>query len=323
MSEETVGAASSAAEEDVFGGQQPTLAEYNQYRKGELPARFRPAEKAESDPADAPEETVEEPEGEDPEPAPDSDPEDKQEPKLPPKTSEYEKRVKQLLAEKKELARKLAAKQDAKPESSPALPVQQADKEPTAEDQNPDGTPRFKTYEEFTKALARWEIRQELAEQRKAEQQEAGAKALNAKVEEGRTRYENLDAVIVPAANEIYNDPAISPVIKQMIGDSDVMVDLMYTIANDPAEYAKFVKMAKEAPGKAIRYIALTESFITEELAGKAKVEEETPAKPKTNAPKPPSPVGGTSSRAFDVSDESLSPEEWARKRTKQLQMKN
>lgn len=130
-----------------------------------------------------------------------------------------------------------------------------------------------------------------------AQQQEANSKALNAKVEEGRARYENLDSVIVPAANEIYNDPGISPVVKQMIADSDLIVDLVYTIANDPAEYAKFVKMAKDTPGKAIRYIALTESLISQELEGKQveapKTEVEPPAKPRTQAPKPPAEAGG------------------------------
>jgi len=52
--------------------------------------------------------------------------------------------------------------------------------------------------------------------------------------------------------------------------------------------------MAKEEPGKAIRYIALTESLIAQELESKAKpVSEEVPAKPKTQAPKPPAEAGG------------------------------
>jgi hypothetical protein len=39
----------------------------------------------------------------------------------------------------------------------------------------------------------------------------------------------------------------------------------------------------------------------------------------KTSAPKPPSPVGGSSGRGFDVSDESLSSDEWMRQRNEQV----
>jgi len=55
----------------------------------------------------------------------------------------------------------------------------------------------------------------------------------------------------------------------------------------------------------------------------KQKPSEKAPEpKKSTWTAKPPSPVGGTSSRSFDVSDESLSPEEWMRKRNAQLERK-
>ena len=79
-----------------------------------------------------------------------------------------------------------------------------------------------------------------------------------------------------------------------MLLDSDVLPDFLFTVGSDPAELAKFTKMAQENPGKALRYIALTESLIAEELEGKtAKPADVTPDKPKTQAPKPPSEAGG------------------------------
>lgn len=313
MAEETQTASSPVEVEDVFQGKEVSMAEFSRYRAdGELPERFKPADTVESDPTDTPDETAK-PEGESLEPSPDSETDATQEQKP---STPAQKRILQLLAEKKELERKLAEKQDVKPESSPA-PVEQFTRpKPTAEDKKEDGTPKFNTYEDYIEDLSDWKDEQREVKRQREQLQKDGTDRLNAKVEEGRTRYENLDEVVVPAANEIYNDKAISPVVKQMIADSDVIVDLMYTIASDPAEYAKFVKMAKETPGKAIRFIALTESFIAEELAGKV---EETPAKPRTQAPKPAATVGGTTSRSFDVSDESLSADEWARKRTQQL----
>jgi hypothetical protein len=81
-----------------------------------------------------------------------------------------------------------------------------------------------------------------------------------------------------------------------------VLPDILFTLGSDPAELAKFVKMARETPGKALRYIALTESLITEELEGKATPKaEEAPAKPKTHAPRPPSEVGGKAAAPPDA----------------------
>lgn len=243
------------------------------------------------------------------EPAGDSEPpEPKQElPKAKPKQT-AEERIAQLEAtiEKikkgKGIETPKAESSPAKPEPKP-VPQQASRPKPTVEDKTEDGKPKYETYEDYIEDLADWKTEQKWSAKEQQERTNAAATALNAKIEEGRTRYENLDDVIVPAANEIYNDAAISPVIKQMIADSDLIVDLVYTIANDPAEYAKFVKMAKETPGKAIRYIALTESLISQELDGKtaAKIEVEPPAKPKTQAPKPPSEAGGRAAAPPDA----------------------
>jgi hypothetical protein len=166
---------------------------------------------------------------------------------------------------------------------------------PKPDAKNTDGTPKYDTYEEYTLDLTDWRWEQREAEKAAKEQQSAQAKSLNEKIDNARTRYDNVDAVLQPAANEIYQDSTISPVIKQMIGDSDVIVDLLFTLGSDQAEFAKFLKMAKEEPGKAIRYIALTESLIAQELAVKAEhaVVVVEPAKPRTQAPKPPVEVGG------------------------------
>jgi molecular chaperone GrpE (heat shock protein) len=262
-----------------------------EFRKtGELPGTPKKSEEAATS-SDAKPEGEAKPVGES------ETPESKQElPKAKPKQT-AEERIAQLEATIEKI-RKGAGKETPKAEPSPAKPepkpVQQADKEPAPEDQNADGTPKYKTYEEFTKAQARWEVRQELADQRRAEQQEAQAKELNVKVEEAKARYDNFAEVVGPAVDAIVGNAKVSPVVKQMLNDSDVFADLVYTIGSDSAEFAKFVKMAEDDPGKAIRYIALTESLIADELEGKkAKPAEEAPAKPKTQAPKPPSEAGG------------------------------
>jgi hypothetical protein len=184
-------------------------------------------------------------------------------------------------------------KAESEPAKSEAKPIVQA-KRPTPEDTKADGTPKFATSADYEDALLDWKLEQREATKAATAQQEAHSKLLNEKLEDARTRYTNLDEVIQPAANVIYQDPKISPVIKQMIGDSDLIVDLVFTIGNDQAELAKFVKMAQDDPGKAIRYIALTESLIAQELETRnTPAPEEPPAKSRTQAPKPPAEAGG------------------------------
>ena len=165
---------------------------------------------------------------------------------------------------------------------------------PTPDDTNKDGTPKYATHEDYILDLSDW--RGEVKDAEKAEQarKQAEESALNDKVEKARSRYENLDEVVNPAIDTIVADKGISPVIKQMLYDSDITPDLVYTIASNEKEFQDFLKMARETPGKAIRYVALTESLIAQGFAEEAKpAVEEAPAKPTTKAPKPPAEAGG------------------------------
>ena len=335
---ETTQAASSPA--DVFNGEQVSLAEFSKYREdGTIPERFKPADPAESAPAD------ESKEAEQSDIDPDSDPGEAQEQPQKEETP-ADKRIKQLLAERYQLRRKLeeVTKQDARPDSSPARPAQpqppqnyqeyrQAFK-PSAfieeyAKQNPDAS-----YEDANAAMADhlYEVRRhfDTIEQRvNAEKQ-----ALESRVSEARDRYADFDEIkdnfLAKTISE-KGTPLIPLPVLSMINDSDVMAHLLYTIGSDPAELAKFVDIAKSNPNKAIRYVTKVESLIAEELAKPkettargedGKFKSSAPEKPKTQAPKPPSPVGGSSSRAFDMNDESLSTEEWFRKRNAELARK-
>jgi len=217
-------------------------------------------------------------------------------PKEAPNTKQTaEERIAQLEATIEKISKGAGIERKPKAESTPAIESKlPLSAKPTPDDKKSDGTSKFSTHEDYIEALTDWKWEQRESEKAATESAKVQNKALIDKVDEGRTRYENLDEVIQPAANEIYQDAAIPMVIKSMIGDSPLIVDLVYTIGSDKAELAKFVKMAKEEPGKAIRYIALTESLIAQELESKAKpVSEEVPAKPKTQAPKPPAEAGG------------------------------
>lgn len=327
MSEQATVAESSPAEiADVFNGEQPTLDEYSKYRQsGELPERFKPAENAESA-------TVEETsEGEKPESEPEPEPDQQQE-RGKRKGQTAEDRIAQLESTIERIKR--GAGIERKTEVAAVIPQPNAPPQNYAEyrktfkpsewvegyaKQHPDAS-----YEDATAAMADYlaDVRDQF---RSFEQQrQSQAKELNDKVTEARARYgESFDEVLVPTVTAIINDKGIHPDVKELINDSPVLSDLIFTLSDE-----KTLNELRSMPKtQAVRYIAALESGIADELSDKETdrspngqfVAKEPPAKPKTSAPKPPSPVSGASSGAFDVSDESLSAEEWARKRNAQL----
>jgi hypothetical protein len=326
---ETV-AASSPAEVDVFRGEQPSLHEYSTYRQtGELPARLKPAEPAESAPADTPEQTVVATEGDEPESVPDSDPDEAQE--QPAKGSGAEKRIKQLLAEKKELQRRLdaAAKPDVKTESSTAQQQspQYAHAKPTADDKKPDGSPKYNDWDEYNEALIDWKAEQKIAQYKQEQVEQEARKALKVKLDDARSRYDDADDVIFPAAQTIH-DAQIPLAVKEVFAQSDLFPDLCYVVGSDPEELQKFISLAQTNPRAALAKVFEYERGIKEELAkaGTTVAEPDSgkaPEPKRTNAPKPPSPVGGTSSRGFDVNDESISPDEWMRQMNERVARKS
>ena len=159
------------------------------------------------------------------------------------------------------------------------------------------------TYEDANAAMADYlaDVRDQYKD--REAQQQAMAKELDAKVADAKARYPNYQEVIDPAIDAILNDKDIVGVVKAMLNESEVLPDLMFTIGSKPEELAKFVKMAKESPGTALRYIALTESLIREELenAKSTQAEKVTPAKQQTSAPKPPAEVGGRATAPGDA----------------------
>lgn len=327
-------AASSAVIVDPFNGQSPTLAEYQKYREsGEIPERYKPAEPAEPAPADPPKEDETEPE--EAEIEPESEPEETQE--QPHKGSAAEKRIKQLLAEKKELQRRLEAAKPAQTDSPTAQPQrppqnyseweQAFDPAKWMEDYakaNPTASYEKANAAMFSYMLGAREHFRGIEERTAAEKQ-----VLDAMIEDARERYEEFDEIKDSFLSHVIDNngmPQIPVEVLSVINDSDVLADLLYTLGSDEGDLQKFVTMARNRPTQAIRYVARVESLIAEELAKPAAEQTRgsdgkftAPEKRQTQAPKPPSAVSGKSSRGFDVNDESLSAEDWMRQRNKQL----
>lgn len=239
-------------------------------------------------------------------PAPGAQPEKK--PQETRRKPDAEHRIGELTAETKRLKAELESLRTPKPaEAAKPGPVQQPQPQqtrtkPTAEDKGQDGNPKYTTYEDFVEDLADWKAEQREANSRRDQQQKEQGKALQAKVEEARGRYEKFDEVLQPTLNAIVGDQQVSPAVKAMLNDSEVLPDLIFTLGSNPKELAAFVKMAKENPGKALRYVALTESLIAEELDSKNKPSPTVaPVKTQTAAPRPPAEVGGRNTAPPDA----------------------
>lgn len=347
MSEtQTVAAESSPAEiEDVFRGETPSFDEFSRYRQtGELPDRFKPAGDADSASADQTQDSSEADADAEAETsaAPEAEKQQQEKPQ-PQKGKTAEDRIAQLEATIEKIRRGAGLERKAEvatvtePQAPPEIPQTYQDWEKVFvpekwieeyAKQHPEASYERANAAMFSHMLNAREHFRSIEQQR-----ESQARELNTKVSDARERYgEQFDEVVWPTLSTIVSDAQINPNVKEMLNDSDVVTDLLFTIGSDQKTLDDFLAMAKSNPGKALRYIATVENGIIEELSSNKaskrnengqfasdESEKPTPAKPQTTAPKPPSPVGGGSSRAFDVSDESLSAEEWARKRTADL----
>jgi len=229
-----------------------------------------------------------------------------------------EERIAQLTARTKELEARLEAA--SKPEATKA----NEKAEPAAKPQEKLEAPKkpllkdFKSYDEYETAkdkyyedLADYRAALKLAEFRQQQVQQAKSQELQTKLTDARARYENADAVIAPAAKSIMEDAQIPGVVKAMVDDSPVMIDLLYVLGSKAEELSQFVTLAKTQPLAAMRTVAAMEQMIQAELGkseqnrgadGKfSKSEEKAPEKKETKAPPPEKVLGGGSPPADEA----------------------
>lgn len=253
-----------------------------------------------------------------------------------PKPKEYgEKRFQELANENKTLKERLEAleRKSSQPEKREEKQVSQP--APKAEEYKPLDEKQWfkdnqgKTYEDFVRAAARheakWEadqqVKQAMQNLRQEMAQESAKKELQTKLNDATERYGKEEVgKIFPALESIVKDEQIPYAVKAMINDSDVVIDLLYTLRGDEAAFTDFLKLSKSNPAAAIRQIVTTESLVREQLkansekargtdgkfqkTGKepdAKAAETAAAKPETRAPRPPVEVGGHSSPPEDA----------------------
>ena len=76
--------------------------------------------------------------------------------------------------------------------------------------------------------MADWKAEQRWDRQQREAAAQAQAKEFDAKIQAAKGRYENFDEVMQPAVTAIMGDQRVSPVVKSMLNDSEVLPDLIF-----------------------------------------------------------------------------------------------
>lgn len=174
------------------------------------------------------------------------------------------------------------------------------DKAPRLED--------FKEYEEYAEARARWVTRQELRKASAVAREHAQREAALNRVAEirgrweaaesgARERFEDYDEVM--AASSVKFPEALAVALLE----SDNGPELSYYLKQNPEEITPLRGLSPIATARALGKL-------------EAKLAAEPPGKPKTAAPKPPTPTRPAA--PVDELNDKLSDSEWIRRRNKQ-----
>lgn len=336
MSEQTAVAAPSAAQESTASIEIPRSGtpEYAAWRvEGTLPEKkSEPTPKpAETASADTSKETLSG--SERTENAPGTEPgkstqEHRRKPQAEARIAELTARTKQLEKELEEARKPKTTQADPSParQIEPAKPTA-TDKEPTPDDKNPDGTAKFKSYEEYVKAQARWEVRQEIAASQAEQARNEATRKFADSVSKAREAYADFDTVAEPMAvkvNELILDPKVDGTLKKIFFDSDG-VHILYALGSDPTLAESFGNLARTDPAEAIYLWKSLKAAVKKELSGSSQAPSNTvgrdekgkfTAEPKEpsapakrgpeNAPEPPIDIGHRGPGVADESERAL-----------------
>lgn len=298
---------------------------YAQWRQtGDVPEeqpKIEPKDE-ESATSDAPEQTA----GGDEHDAPPAAPERK-------KGGEAQARIRELLAQNKELQRRLEERQvpertDVKAEPSHAKAEPQAELKAPVEPEEPDENSytdyeqyradmkKYRAdYRKFVEDLADYKATMKLREAEQTRQLAEQRKMVEVEIAKAQKRYANFDEIAKPTIETLIADQKIHPAVKEAIGRTDLFADLCYVIGGNKGEAQDFLELARTDPAAAIEKIGVLKHLIREELAKGTTPEGErdakgrfTPNAPKklTNAPDIPHEMSGHGSPPADQAEQAV-----------------
>lgn len=314
---------------DPFHGGEPSFEEFSKYRQdGTVPERFNPAA-TEPPAAEKPVGTVEGKEPSETEQEKTERERDekgkfkaKSEEKDPLFTPDQQKAFDKAFAKREaKLRREYETRYATQTSSSPqgTAPAKEPETVATGEPQKPE-LPKLSTYkgtvEEYEKELGEYPAKLEAfyQAQRKVQEQSASVqKRLSeseAKVLKAHPDYRDEFQAL---ANDILSndEPKLPPhVLRAIAEESEDPHELTYHLAKNRDEFRRFASLS---PEQTLREVLKLDFKIA--TAPPAPVQAEPKRKPA-----PPEPVGArASSSAFDVNDEKIDADEWARQRNEQL----
>ncbi len=157
--------------------------------------------------------------------------------------------------------------------------------------QAPSGPPsrdQFASYEEYLEAKAEYQVRQEVSRHVKQLTQQQQQAQAQAEAQRAQAEFEKRAAKAAEKYDdfqEVVSDPdlPITPVMADLIRDSELGPEVAYYLGKNPAEAERISRLSEAAQARAIGKLEATL--------------EATKAKPSA-APKPIAPVGGSKSSA-------------------------
>lgn len=192
--------------------------------------------------------------------------------------------------------RQLAMQAQQPQQQQPQAPQAQPDVEPQVQN--------FSTYEEYTKAMASYTVRQEIrAQQEQVAQQRAQYEAMaRREAFEQKIRTFSEQA---PDFHSVAMNPSlpINDAMAEAIQSSDIGPALLYHLGKNPQEAQRISQMS---PYQAALQLGKLEAQLSAPQPKRV-----------TNAPEPMATLQGTSAASSDPMR--LTPEEWARQRNEQL----
>jgi uncharacterized small protein (DUF1192 family) len=212
------------------------------------------------------------------------------------------KRFAKLTTELRGLKAQLAEKQSTREATpAPATPAAVNDQPPKSED--------FTDYDQYTRALTRYELKQARSEERAAEATKTNSDKWQERVKETKKTAPDFDDVMSDA------DVPISNVMQQMMLESEIGPRMVYELAKNPAE-AK--RIAQLSPIAAVKELTKLEAKLTAAAAPA------TPATAPKVLPKPPALVGNASTptASNDLNDPKMSMEAFKKIAAKGLKRK-
>lgn len=163
---------------------------------------------------------------------------------------------------------------------------------------------KFETYEQYSKALARWEAKQVIAEEREREATESKKRvegersqsvnrAWNASLAAAKEAHPDYDDVIQETAEAIKSGelPGVSDEVYAAILETDSKAEIMYYLAKNRADLERLTSV----PANRVMFEL---GKIEAKLAAPVQENEKKAA---VKAPKPPTPVGNRSSSTVSM----------------------